>query len=535
MNVSLAKPAATPSRTELYDSQLQALARISRTLSRVQQIEEILAQILAVLHNDLGLEHGLVSISDPEHGSLQIGAVHTDSEAVVRACESVRYRVGEGVIGNIFKHGNSVVLGRIAGEPRFLDRLALYDLELPFIGVPIKTREGHTIGVLTAQPQRRDELLAERARFMEIVANLLAQTVRLVVNLEDSRELADERDELRREVRGKYGFENMVVGHTPSMRRVFDQVRRVGKWDSTVLVLGESGTGKELIASAIHYNSPRAHQPFVRLNCAALPETLLESELFGHEKGAFTGAVKQRKGRFEQADGGTLFLDEIGEISPMFQAKLLRVLQEGEFERVGGSRTVKVDVRVIAATHRNLEAAVDAGDFREDLYYRLNVMPILLPPLRERPEDIPELARHLAKRIGGVQGRPLSIAEPAMRKLTQYGWPGNVRELENCLERAAVMSPTGNIDADLIRLDRARKAEPLPARVAAAAEPDAAPPASAAAVVDLQDPSIDERTRVIAALEQAGWVQAKAARLLGMTPRQIAYRIQILNIEVKQF
>ncbi len=206
------------------------------------------------------------------------------------------------------------------------------------------------------------------------------------------------------------------------------------------------------------------------------------------------------------------------------------MLQEGELERVGGSRTLKVDVRVIAATHRDLEAAVDAGSFREDLYYRLNVMPILLPPLRERPEDVPELARHLATRIGETQGRPLSITEAAIRRLSQYGWPGNVRELENCLERAAVMSESGTIEADLIRIDRQRDGA-----APAYAPPPAVPGAPTAPPADLADPNLDERARVIAALEQAGWVQARAARLLGMTPRQIAYRIQTLNIEVKQF
>jgi len=283
MNATFAERPSAPTRNELLDAQLQALAQIARILNRGRPIEELLAEILAVLHEDLGLLHGLVSICNPKDGSLQVGAVHSDSETVVRACESTRYRIGEGVFGNILKHGNSVVLGRIDAEPRFLDRLALYDMDLPFIAVPIKAVDGTTIGVLAAQPDRRaDELMPERTRLMEIVARLLAQTVRLVVNLEDGQEVVDERDELRREVRAKYGFENMVVGHTASMRRVFDQVRRVAKWNSTVLILGESGTGKELIASAIHYNSPRAHQPLVRLNCAALPETLLESELFGH-------------------------------------------------------------------------------------------------------------------------------------------------------------------------------------------------------------------------------------------------------------
>jgi Nif-specific regulatory protein len=520
MNTSLAQRPVVPTRLELYNSQIQALARIARILSREQQIEEILAKILAVLHNELGLLHGLVSIGDPEHASLQVGAIHSDVEAVIRACESVRYRIGEGVLGNIFKHGNSVVLGRISSEPRFLDRLGLYDMEMPFIAVPIKTHEGNTIGVLAAQPDSRaDELMADRARFMEIVANLLAQTVRLVVNIEDGREVANERDELRREVRAKYGFENMVVGHTASMRRVFDQVRRVAKWDSTVLILGESGTGKELIASAIHYNSPRAHQPLIRLNCAALPETLLESELFGHEKGAFTGAVKQRKGRFEQADGGTLFLDEIGEISPMFQAKLLRVLQEGELERVGGNQTVRVNVRIVAATNRDLESEVEKGQFREDLYYRLNVMAIRVPALRERSADIPDLTEFLLDKIARQQGRKLSITDSAIRLLMSHRWPGNVRELENCLERSAIMSEDGSITRDVVSLtgldNDAVRLAPLPE-------------------VDLDDSSMDDRERVIAALEQAGWVQAKAARLLGMTPRQIAYRVQTLNIHMRK-
>jgi Nif-specific regulatory protein len=280
----------------------------------------------------------------------------------------------------------------------------------------------------------------------------------------------------------------------------------------------------------------------VRLNCASLPENLLESELFGHEKGAFTGAVASRKGRFEMADGGTLFLDEIGEISPAFQAKLLRVLQEGELERVGGSRTIKVDVRLIAATHRDLELAVENGYFREDLYYRLNVMPILPPPLRDRMEDLPEIARHLLERLGGIQSRPLTLTAAAQRRLAQHYWPGNVRELENCLERAAVMSINGEIDADLIRIDKPRAGPgrngpgvSFKGNGAVSPAPTSRPTPADDELGDVEPGTEQsERQRVVAALEQAGWVQARAARLLGMTPRQIAYRIQTLNIEVKQ-
>ena len=249
----------------------------------------------------------------------------------------------------------------------------------------------------------------------------------------------------------------------------------------------------------------RADRPFIRLNCAALSDQLLESELFGHEKGAFTGALDHRLGRFEQADGGTLFLDEIGEISAPFQAKLLRVLQEGEFERVGSSKTRSVDVRIIAATNRNLEEEVAEGRFREDLYYRLNVMPIFMPPLRARLEDLPDLVKFLSARISKRQERPVEVTEDAIRTMMQYEWPGNIRELENCLERAAVMAEDGRIDRDAIILTG------LEDRIMSLGGNLVDPPAH------FNDPDMDERERVIAALEHTGWVQAKAARVLGMT------------------
>ena len=388
--------------------------------------------------------------------------------------------------------------------------------------MPIRAGEKIT-GILAAQPLVFFGVLTEHQRFLEMVANLIGNSICLSKKLKDEQlTLKSDRDMLRREVRSEHGFSNMV-GQAHNMRLVFEQVRQVAKWNTTVLLRGESGTGKELIANAIHYNSPRVHGPFVKLNCAALPYNLLESELFGHEKGAFTGAISQRKGRFEQAHGGTLFLDEIGEISQAFQAKLLRVLQENEFERVGGSKTQVVDVRVVAATNRDLESEVQEGNFREDLYYRLNVMPIFTPPLRERAEDIPDLARFLVDKISRIQGRTLDIDNSVMDQLMRYDWPGNVRELENCLERAAIMSEGGKIDVKAINL-AGLHGNPQPASYSASSLPQ----------VDIHDPDLDERERVIAALEQAGWVQAKAARLLGMTPRQIGYRIQTLNIKVRQ-
>jgi Nif-specific regulatory protein len=506
---------------ELLRAQLGALFEVSSVLSRSLDLSQTLREVMGVLRRCGRMSKGMVSLVDSETGELRVSALQEDGAAPF---ETVRYRPGEGVIGSILERNQPWILPRLGDEPRFLDRLRIYDPGLPFIGVPIRLGTEGAVGVFAAQPPAADDLLPERARFLEMVANLIGQAVRLARMVEDERrQLREERDNLRRQVRGDHGFDS-VIGHTATMKQVFDQVRQVAKWNTTVLIRGESGTGKELVANAIHYNSPRARSAFVKLNCAALPDNLLESELFGHEKGAFTGANAQRKGRFEQADGGTLFLDEIGETSPAFQAKLLRVLQEGEFERVGGSRTLHVDVRIIAATNRDLEAEVRSGEFREDLYYRLNVMPLYMPALRERIEDVPDLARFLVAKVAKMQGRELTITDSALRVLIRHTWPGNVRELENCMERAAVMSADGTIDRgviDLAGLDVA-SAEPELARV-----PRPAPK------VDLEDPDLDERERVIAALEEAGWVQAKAARLLNMTPRQIAYRIQTLGIKVR--
>ena len=526
---------------ELHLMQFESLYSVSQVLSRSLDFRDTLREVLTILDDVAGLAHGMVSVIDADSGALMVQAVHGHAS---ESFAPVRYQSGEGVLGLVLEKNRTVTLAAIGSDARFLNRLGIYDPALPFIAVPIKVA-GSLKGVLAVQPNEPGEaLLEDRARFVEMVANLIGSSVDLALRVaEEKNTLLEERDLLRRTVRHQFGFDN-VVGRSTAMRRVFDQVRLVAKWNTTVLIRGETGTGKELIANAIHYNSPRARGAYVKLNCAALPENLLESELFGHEKGAFTGAVGARKGRFEQADGGTLFLDEIGDISPAFQAKLLRVLQEGEFERVGGGRTMKVDIRIIAATHRDLESAVEAGDFREDLFYRLSVMPLYLPPLRERIEDIPDIARHLLAKISTMQGRKLTIQDGALRRLASHNWPGNVRELENCLERAAILTEEGIIDPDLVRFvqmrDRPAARVSLKVGVGGMKCPEwgTAPTVSegAAPQTPPENPDIplDERSRVIAALEQAGWVQARAARLLGITPRQIAYRIQTMNIEVKQ-
>ena len=524
----------------LLQSQVDTLQRVGQTLARSLDFPQTVREVLRTLEISGHLSRGMIGVVDPDSGDLSVYAVHGLEPDEFLA---VRYRAGEGLVGEVLESGRSCAVARLGDEPQFLDRLGLYARELPFIAVPILFG-GALQGVLAVQPDEPDDgLLDERVHFVELLANLIGQSVRLALEFtQESQSLDQERDPQRRAARHRPGFTNLV-GHSIAMLRIFDQVRMVAKWPTTVLIRGETGTGKELIANAIHFNSPRARGPYVRLNCASLPENLLESELFGHEKGAFTGAVTSRKGRFEMADGGTLFLDEIGDISPAFQAKLLRVLQEGELERVGGGRTLKLDVRLIAATHRDLEAAIDAGDFREDLYYRLNVMPIVLPPLRERLEDLPKIASHLLDRLGGMQRRPLRLTAGAQRRLGQHHWPGNVRELENCLERAAVMSESGEIDADLIRIDKPREraarrsgSGTTPATASALPVASIARASAGGGVENDIDPGNEpsERERVIAALERAGWVQARAARLLGMTPRQIAYRVQILNIEMKQ-
>lgn len=505
-------------RLLMVESELDTLYLVSQVLNSTYELHEKLYGILEILHKRSGLHFGMITLRDIDDDSMSLCEIYGDD-----IDRSVRYQPGEGLVGAILDEGSTIVVERIADEPRFLSRLGVYNPDLPFIGSPLAVEQGEVVGILAAQPCDA-RFLGERARFMEMVANLIAHSVNMLRSMQrQQNELAQERDYLKQTLVKNYRFEN-IIGHSQPMLKVFDIIRQVAKWHTTVLIRGESGTGKEVVASSIHFNSACANGPFLKLNCAALPDTLLESELFGHEKGAFSGAIGQRKGRFELADNGTLFLDEIGEISASFQAKLLRVLQEGEFERVGGVRTLKVNVRIIAATNRNLEQDVADGNFREDLYYRLNVMPIQMPPLRERIEDVPDLAAFLLKRISKQQGsRPLEIKESALRILMKHHWPGNVRELENRLERAAIMSVDGIIDRDVI--------------LSTGLDDDmglSRPPVAVNRMPDLHAEDLDEREKVIAALEQCGWVQAKAARLLDMTPRQIAYRIQTLNISVKQ-
>jgi DNA-binding NtrC family response regulator len=352
-------------------------------------------------------------------------------------------------------------------------------------------------------------------RSLDVVRRLVEQAI-------EHRRLRTENRLLQSQLRSRYRFDN-VVGQSEPLRAVLDLVGKVADSDSTVLITGESGTGKELIARAIHYNSKRADRVLVTVNCGAIPEELLESELFGHVKGAFTNAVQHREGRFAAAEGGTIFLDEIGDMSPSLQVKVLRVLQDRTFEPVGSSKTQRVDVRVIAATHRNLEEAIEKRRFREDLYYRLNVIPIEVPPLRRRKEDIPLLVDHFLARLNEEKGRNVEgIAPAALDRLLEYEWPGNVRELENLIERVVVLRGKGLVDVDDL---------PPPLR-RAAPTPDIVLPAVGAGGVPFNE-IVDrvETHLILQALERTRWNKNRAAQLLGLNRTTLIEKIKKRKLE----
>jgi Nif-specific regulatory protein len=527
-------------------NELTTIYEISKILSSSLDLNKTAREVLGVLSSHLKMVRGMVSLVQPSGDLHVVEASGMSAEAVRRG----RFRKGEGITGKILGSGVPMVVPDVAKEPHFLNRTESRSLAegrvVAFIGVPIKVGR-ETVGVLSVDREMDGGPgnFEADVRFLAMVANLIGQTTRLHNNVAAEREaLIQRQHRLEKELQGKYSLDN-VIGHSKRMQDVFAEVHQAAPGRSTVLLRGESGTGKEVIARSVHYLSPRKDAPFVKVNCAALSETLLESELFGHEKGSFTGATQERKGRFEMAQGGTLFLDEIGEISPLFQTKLLRVLQEREFERVGGNKSIKVDVRLIAATNRNMEEDVAKGTFRADLYYRVNVVSIFLPPLRERREDIPPLIEHFLDKFNKDNQRKLSITPAALAVMLKCNWPGNVRELENCVERTATMTRTSAIqDVDLPcqqnkcfsqvlqHYGEAQKVIPIaPADLAAGAS---SPQASDEANAAVEPALMTERERLVWAMEQCGWVQAKAARLLNLTPRQIGYALSRYNIEVKR-
>jgi DNA-binding NtrC family response regulator len=438
---------------------------------------------------------------------------------------------------NLGKHGMLVTLAENPEEALAALHETTYDLVLTDVKMPGSTGiellgqirrswPDLPVVVMTGYGSVEDAVAAMKAGAADYLIKPISKDELLVVmeRALEQRSLRAELVKLRQEIDRRYGFENLI-GATPVMVALYEEVASVADTSATVLLQGPTGTGKELLAHAIHYRSRRKSGPFVGVNCAAIPESLLESELFGHEKGAFTGAIRQHHGKFEQADGGTLLLDEIGEISPYVQVKLLRVLESGEFQRVGGSSTIRVDVRVVAATNRDLALEVREKRFREDLYWRLNVMTLSVPPLRDRKDDIPLLVDHFLVRYAAKNNRPiLRIGRKVMEKLMSYDWPGNVRQLEHLIERAVILSRGGEIE-DLRLPDESESPSPAPG-----ASAPVLPPVGTA----LQDWLLHfERQVIVAALKEAGGVQARAARRLGLSRSNLNYRIGRLGIEVK--
>jgi len=498
---------------------LSTLLEVSQALSGTLNLKVSLHRVLEILARHHGAVRGIVSILE-ENGDLRVEA----ADGIGDGSRLVRYRVGEGITGKVVQSGKPIVVPRVSREPAFLHRAArrpeLSHQELSFVCVPISLNR-RAIGALAIDLKYKAERNFERStKFLGIVASLIAQAVKIHRLIdEDKKNLVDENTHLRQELRERYDFSN-IIGTSGPTRQMYEQVAQVAQTNTTVLIRGESGTGKELIAHAIHYNSLRAKKPFVKVSCAALPDTLIESELFGYEKGAFTGANARKKGRFEMAEGGTLFLDEIGDINLSTQVKLLRVLQEREFERLGGTETVKVNVRMLAATNKDMEKALADGTFREDLYYRLNVFTIFVPPLRERKADLLLLADHFLERFSREHGKVIKrISTPAIDMLMSYHWPGNVREMENALERSVLVCDGAVIHG-----------HHLPPSL------QTADSSGTVTRVSLKDAVAGyERDLIMDALKTTRGNRAKAARLLDTTERILNYKVRGYGIDVRRY
>ncbi len=498
---------------------------------------------MQIISDKLGMKRGALVMLDESTGRLRTeAAVGLTAEEIERA----KYAVGEGVTGNVVATGRARIIPDVRSEPDFLNRTGRMTPEasgapMSFLCVPIRIG-GRTAGALSVdKPFSSEDQLHSDHRFLDIIAAFLAQAIQINrMVMRQKEELLEENAQLRAQVRDRYRFEN-IIGDSPAMHEVFATVGQVANSRATVLLLGETGTGKEMIAKAIHYNSPRRERPFIRVNCGALTGTLLESELFGHVKGSFTGAIRDKIGRFEAADGGTIFLDEIGTLEPQLQVKLLRVLQEREFERVGDMQTVKVDVRVIAATNVDLQEEVAKSNFREDLFYRLNVVSVYLPPLRNRREDIPRLIDHFLDKYNAINERRLRrISRDMLNVLLRYPWPGNVRELENAIERAVVLSNDEDFTEDLLPLSVRMFAAQRRNTQSSESIETIARRLSEQAVVDYElreghiyQLVIDqiEHALIERALGKCGGVKTKAADFLGINRNTLNKKVKELGIE----
>lgn len=506
-------------RPDCYGAkELDVLLELSFLLSN-KDID--LDEVIGLLAGHLGAERILLTILNRESQTIRIeGAYGIRPEEK----SSVQYKVGEGIIGNVIQDGLTVRIPKIADSKDFLNLtqapLRIDGSDVSFICTPIRYKD-EIIGTLSFH-KIYDKVVSfdYDERLLKIVGSMIGRTMRR------RQEYAEELEQLRREnlslkgeLRNRINPEH-IIGNSGKMNDVFSLIDSVAQTDATVLIRGESGVGKELVADAIHYNSLRKNKPFIKVNCAALPESLIESELFGHEKGSFTGATGQRIGRFEAANGGTIFLDEFGDVPPVIQVKLLRVLQEREIERIGSTQPIHVDVRIICATNRNLEELIVQNAFREDLYYRINVFPIYIPPLRERINDIPVLANFFIDKFNKKHGKRIKrITTMAIDSLMVYHWPGNIRELENCMERACILST-----------DEVIRTSDLPPTLQTATSSKT----TQTGTLDIVLGKI-EKQMIIDALIASKGNGAKAAESLGITERIMGIRIKTYDIDPKRF
>ena len=497
-------------------NQLLVIKEILQTINDSQIPKSNLSTVLEILAEKSAVSRSFLLIYQADTARLMPIAVNGLDVADFRRLEN---KAENTLFRQVFDNGQSAIINDFKSE-KSLAFLKKTEAETSLICLPVKL-ESKILGVFAAEFLSAENFDFENQKtFLKVIAALIAQAFKIENAVSEERQkLADENSHLRQELKEKYAF-SQIIGNSSPMRQVYDQVTQVARSNATVLLRGESGTGKELIAHAIHYNSLRSKKPFVKVNCAALPETLIESELFGYEKGAFTGAEQRKKGRFEIADGGTIFLDEIGDLPAQTQIKLLRVIQEREFERLGGTETIKINVRLITATNKNLEEEISRGNFREDLYYRLNVFTIFLPPLRERKSDILLLAEYFLEKYEREHDKDIKrISTPAIDMLTSYHFPGNVRELENAIERAV-----------LVCNERVIHGHHLPPTLQTAEVSGTVTRVSLVAAIEAY-----ERDLIQDALKSTRGNVAKTAQMLSSTERIIGYKIKKYGINPARF
>jgi Nif-specific regulatory protein len=500
--------------------ELKLLFEISTLLNKVKRdLKSNLDPVITLLANYLSAEKVILTILNRSNLQISIEVSYglTDEEQ-----SRGIYKVGEGIIGSVVQTGKAVVIPNVLENDSYLNKTKMVKgkKNLSFICVPIK-EENEIVGTLSIHRIYNEHItISEDSRILSIVGSMIAQAVRTRQEYsEEIEHLQEVNTKLQNELKERIRSAG-IIGNSGKMQMVFDLIDRVAPTNSTVLIRGESGVGKELIADAVHYGSLRENKPFIKVNCAALPDSLIESELFGHERGAFTGANIMRKGRFEAAEGGTIFLDEIGDLPATTQIKLLRILQEREFERVGSTNSIKIDVRVICATNRNLEELISKNLFREDLYYRINVFPVFIPPLRERLNDIPGLADHFIAKFNKNQNKTIKrVSSSAIDMLMVYHWPGNIRELENCIERACILSN-----------DNVIRSGNLPPTLQTAVSSKTKSEGTLDAVV-----SRVEKQMLLDCLISTKGNLVKAAKILGITERMMGIRIKKYEIDPKRF